>query len=58
MLRACALEWTGIWDEYLCLVGFAYNNCWQASIKMARIHHNSDHTDNEITISTRKFYEE
>ncbi|KAJ0458184.1 putative nucleotidyltransferase, Ribonuclease H [Helianthus annuus] len=35
MLRACALEWTGNWDEYLCLVEFAYNNSWQASIGMA-----------------------
>nr|GEW51454.1 transposon Ty3-I Gag-Pol polyprotein [Tanacetum cinerariifolium] len=26
MLRSCALEWTGNWDEYLCLVEFAYNN--------------------------------
>nr|GFC73825.1 retrotransposon protein, putative, Ty3-gypsy subclass [Tanacetum cinerariifolium] len=33
MLRACALEWTGNWDEYLCLVEFAYNNSWHASIK-------------------------
>ncbi|GJS27554.1 putative reverse transcriptase domain-containing protein [Tanacetum coccineum] len=33
MLRACALEWTGSWDEYLCLVEFAYNNSWPASIK-------------------------
>ncbi|GKB70607.1 DNA/RNA polymerases superfamily protein [Tanacetum coccineum] len=33
MLRACALEWTGCWDEYLCLVEFAYNNSWHASIK-------------------------
>ncbi|GKB27711.1 putative nucleotidyltransferase, ribonuclease H [Tanacetum coccineum] len=32
MLRACALEWTGSWDEYLCLVEFAYNNSWHASI--------------------------
>nr|GEU52375.1 putative ribonuclease H-like domain-containing protein [Tanacetum cinerariifolium] len=32
MLRACALEWTGNWDEYLCLVEFAYNNSWHASI--------------------------
>nr|GFC03998.1 retrotransposon protein, putative, Ty3-gypsy subclass [Tanacetum cinerariifolium] len=23
MLRSCALEWTGNWDEYLCLVEFA-----------------------------------
>ncbi|KAD3642141.1 hypothetical protein E3N88_31365 [Mikania micrantha] len=34
MLRACALEWTGNWDEYLCLVEFAYNNSWHASIGM------------------------
>nr|GEY34341.1 putative polyprotein [Tanacetum cinerariifolium] len=33
MLRACALEWTGNRDEYLCLVEFAYNNSWHASIK-------------------------
>ncbi|XP_071718850.1 uncharacterized protein [Rutidosis leptorrhynchoides] len=35
MLRACALDWKGNWDEYLCLVEFAYNNIWQASIRMA-----------------------
>nr|GEV92301.1 putative reverse transcriptase domain-containing protein [Tanacetum cinerariifolium] len=35
MLRSCALEWTGNWDEYLCLVEFAYNNSWHASIKAA-----------------------
>nr|GFC48927.1 putative nucleotidyltransferase, ribonuclease H [Tanacetum cinerariifolium] len=35
MLRACALEWTGNWDEYLCLVKFAYNNSWHTSIKAA-----------------------
>ncbi|KAI3802400.1 hypothetical protein L1987_30532 [Smallanthus sonchifolius] len=35
MLRACALEWTGNWDEYLFLVEFSYNNSWQASIDMA-----------------------
>ncbi|KAJ9536308.1 hypothetical protein OSB04_un000517 [Centaurea solstitialis] len=35
MLRACALEWSGSWDEYLYLVEFAYNNSWQASISMA-----------------------
>nr|GFD37760.1 putative polyprotein [Tanacetum cinerariifolium] len=35
MLRACILEWTGNWDEYLCLVEFAYNNSWHASIKAA-----------------------
>nr|GFB96753.1 putative nucleotidyltransferase, ribonuclease H [Tanacetum cinerariifolium] len=35
MLRSCALEWTGNWDEYLCLVEFTYNNSWHASIKGA-----------------------
>nr|GEU34715.1 retrotransposon protein, putative, Ty3-gypsy subclass [Tanacetum cinerariifolium] len=35
MLRSCALEWMGNWDEYLCLVEFAYNNSWHASIKAA-----------------------
>nr|GEZ81439.1 putative reverse transcriptase domain-containing protein [Tanacetum cinerariifolium] len=35
MLRSCALEWTRNWDEYLCLVEFAYNNSWHAIIKAA-----------------------
>nr|GFA29677.1 transposon Ty3-G Gag-Pol polyprotein [Tanacetum cinerariifolium] len=35
MLHSCALEWTGNWDEYICLVEFAYNNSWHASIKCA-----------------------
>ncbi|GKA87054.1 putative nucleotidyltransferase, ribonuclease H [Tanacetum coccineum] len=35
MLRSCASEWTGNWDEYLYLVEFAYNNSWHASIKGA-----------------------
>nr|GFC77054.1 putative nucleotidyltransferase, ribonuclease H [Tanacetum cinerariifolium] len=35
MLRSCALEWTGHWDDYICLVEFAYNNSWHASIKCA-----------------------
>nr|GFD47060.1 putative nucleotidyltransferase, ribonuclease H [Tanacetum cinerariifolium] len=35
MLRSCALEWTGSWDDYICLVEFAYNNSWHSSIKCA-----------------------
>nr|GFC67756.1 DNA/RNA polymerases superfamily protein [Tanacetum cinerariifolium] len=35
MLRSCALEWTGNWDDYICLVEFSYNNSWHASIKCA-----------------------
>nr|GFC92041.1 putative nucleotidyltransferase, ribonuclease H [Tanacetum cinerariifolium] len=26
---------TGNWDDYICLVDFAYNNSWHASIKCA-----------------------
>nr|GFB29314.1 retrotransposon protein, putative, Ty3-gypsy subclass [Tanacetum cinerariifolium] len=26
MLRSCALKWTGNWDDYICLIEFAYNN--------------------------------
>nr|GFC16580.1 hypothetical protein [Tanacetum cinerariifolium] len=35
MLHSCDLEWTGNWDDYICLVEFAYNNSWHASIKCA-----------------------
>ncbi|XP_059295626.1 uncharacterized protein LOC132048964 [Lycium ferocissimum] len=35
MLRACAIDFGGNWDEYLPLVEFAYNNSYQASIQMA-----------------------
>nr|GFC55424.1 putative reverse transcriptase domain-containing protein [Tanacetum cinerariifolium] len=35
MLRSCTLEWTCNWDDYICLVEFAYNNSWHASIKCA-----------------------
>nr|GFB10532.1 reverse transcriptase domain-containing protein [Tanacetum cinerariifolium] len=35
MLHSCALEWTGNWDDYICLVEFAYNNSWHSSIKCA-----------------------
>nr|GFB10465.1 retrovirus-related Pol polyprotein from transposon 17.6 [Tanacetum cinerariifolium] len=35
MLRSYALEWTGHWDDYICLVEFVYNNSWHASIKCA-----------------------
>nr|GEY96963.1 Gag protease polyprotein [Tanacetum cinerariifolium] len=38
MLCSCALEWTGNWDDYICLVEFAYNNSWHASIKGYKYH--------------------
>jgi len=35
MLRACALDYAGSWDQNLPLVGFAYNNSYHSSIGMA-----------------------
>ena len=35
LLRACALDLKGNWDDYLPLVEFAYNNSFQASIEIA-----------------------
>ncbi|KAG8488163.1 hypothetical protein CXB51_018403 [Gossypium anomalum] len=35
MLRCCILEFSGNWERYLPLAEFAYNNSYQASIKMA-----------------------
>jgi hypothetical protein len=35
MLRACVIEFEGSWEKYLPLAEFAYNNSYQASIKMA-----------------------
>ena len=35
MLRACVMEFKGIWDTHLALMEFAYNNSYQASIEMA-----------------------
>ena len=35
MLRAVVLDLGGSWEEYLPLVEFAYNNSYQATIKMA-----------------------
>ena len=35
MLRACVMEFKRSWDNYLALIGFAYNNSYQSSIGMA-----------------------
>ena len=35
MLRACVLDFKGLWVKYLSLVEFAYNNSYQVSIEMA-----------------------
>jgi hypothetical protein len=35
MLRACALDFGGSWNEYLPLAEFSYNNSYHSSIKMA-----------------------
>ncbi|GJW33651.1 retrotransposon protein, putative, ty3-gypsy subclass [Tanacetum coccineum] len=34
MLRACAIDFRGNWDDHLPLVEFAYNNSYHSSIKM------------------------
>ena len=34
MLRACCMDWGGLWEQYLSLAEFAYNNSFQASIGM------------------------
>jgi hypothetical protein len=34
MLRACVLDFKGSWSQYIPLIEFAYNNSYQASIKM------------------------
>jgi transposase InsO family protein len=35
MLRACVIHFDMAWDKYLALAEFAYNNSYQASLKMA-----------------------
>ena len=35
LLRACVLEQGGVWDSYLDLIEFTYNNSFHASIGMA-----------------------
>ena len=35
MLRGCVIDFRGIWNDYLPLVEFAYNNSFQSSIGMA-----------------------
>ena len=35
MLRGCALDFFGIWDKYIPLMEFSYNNSYQSSICMA-----------------------
>nr|GEY77731.1 putative reverse transcriptase domain-containing protein [Tanacetum cinerariifolium] len=51
MLISCALEWTGNWDEYLCLVEFAYNNSWHASPKLVEV------TNEKVAIAKEKLKE-
>ena len=35
MLRACAMDMKGNWDDHLPLIEFAYNNSYHSSIQMA-----------------------
>nr|GFC42664.1 putative nucleotidyltransferase, ribonuclease H [Tanacetum cinerariifolium] len=60
MLRSFALEWTGNWDDYICLVEFAYNNSWHASIKCApfeTLYEMIEVTKAKVTVSKEKLKE-
>ena len=35
MLRACAIDFKGSWDDHLPLIEFVYNNSCHSSIQMA-----------------------
>ena len=35
MLRACALDFGGTWEDHLPLAEFSYNNSYQSSLKAA-----------------------
>ncbi|WMV37242.1 hypothetical protein MTR67_030627 [Solanum verrucosum] len=35
MLRACVIDFKGIWDDHLPLIEFAYNNSYHSNIQMA-----------------------
>ena len=35
MVRACIIDFKGIWDRHLPLVEFSYNNCFHSSIFIA-----------------------
>ena len=35
MLRACVLDFGGLWNKYLSLIEFSYNNSYQSTIGMA-----------------------
>ena len=35
MLRACAIDFKGSWDDHLPLIEFTYNNSYHSSIRMA-----------------------
>ncbi|KAH0671258.1 hypothetical protein KY285_025475 [Solanum tuberosum] len=41
MLRACEIDFKGIWDEHLPLIEFTYNNSYHSSIQMAPYECNS-----------------
>ncbi|GJV16805.1 putative nucleotidyltransferase, ribonuclease H [Tanacetum coccineum] len=54
MLRSCALEWSGNWYEYLCLVEFAYNNSWHAIIEGPEV---VEVTNDKVVIAKEKLNE-
>jgi len=53
MLQACALEFKGSWDRYLTLIEFAYNNSYQAWIRMALQRHSIDGVVDHLFAGTK-----
>jgi len=39
MLRACVLYFQGKWENYLSLLEYSYNSCYQVLMKMAHLKH-------------------
>ncbi|GJX01674.1 putative nucleotidyltransferase, ribonuclease H [Tanacetum coccineum] len=51
MLRSCALEWAGNWDDYICLVEFAYNNSILEGPEMIEV------TNEKVAVAREKLKE-
>ncbi|GJR41883.1 putative nucleotidyltransferase, ribonuclease H [Tanacetum coccineum] len=57
MLRSCALEWTGNWDDYICLVEFAYNNSWHTKKRFLEGPEMIEVTNEKVAVAREKLKE-
>nr|GEV18469.1 retrotransposable element Tf2 [Tanacetum cinerariifolium] len=57
MLRSCALEWTGNWDDYICLVEFAYNNSWHVRERVIEGPKMIEVTNEKVAVAKEKLKE-